>query len=146
MVAVFLMVWSDVPNWTVWFISPFISIGFLFFLTMIVIITEKFIEKSKNFQAPPSQKFKASRFKLPQKPEEISCIACGSDDIAIILYGLPTLTSKLEKAILDQKITLGGRNFYDDSPQWICNICDYKFGKIQLIKKIGKTLKLKPRQ
>ncbi|MBW1744171.1 MAG: hypothetical protein JRJ47_12220 [Deltaproteobacteria bacterium] len=70
-------------------------------------------------------------FLLPKKPEGLSCPSCGSEDIAMILYGLPGMTEELEKALANKEVTLGGCMVHDDAPQWACNACSHKFGKLE---------------
>ena len=72
-----------------------------------------------------------SDFNLPKKPEGLLCPSCGSEDIALFLYGLPAITEELEKAIEDRKVTLGGCGLYDGAPQWDCNACNSKFGELR---------------
>ncbi len=53
----------------------------------------------------------------------IECNKCGSNNIALICYGLPEFSDDLQKKIDKGEIVLGGCCISDNDPQWRCNIC-----------------------
>lgn len=56
-----------------------------------------------------------------------NCPRCKSENIAKILYGLPVMDSKLEKAMESGKIVLGGCAITEDDPSYRCNNCGKEF-------------------
>lgn len=56
-----------------------------------------------------------------------TCPQCGSDNIAAILYGEPAFDERLEKALADGKIVLGGCVVDSLSPKRHCNDCKHDF-------------------
>lgn len=56
-----------------------------------------------------------------RKPRK--CPVCGSDKIADIMYGIPILSTELERDLKDEKIFLGGCEIYPDDPTWRCADC-----------------------
>ena len=55
------------------------------------------------------------------------CPSCGGTDIAMILWGLPNMDSKLEKKVKDKKIVLGGCCVSNDDPELECNDCGWRY-------------------
>ena len=52
------------------------------------------------------------------------CPNCNSTSMAEILYGMPALSDKLDKALLERKIVLGGCMVTKDDPDFQCNDCE----------------------
>ena len=65
------------------------------------------------------------RIELAEKPEVCPC--CGASPVAWIMYGLPNFTDKLQKAIDDRVLVLGGCVVTDDDPRWACTYCGTLF-------------------
>lgn len=61
------------------------------------------------------------------RQKKIKCPYCGSTNIARILYGLPTFSSKLDEDIKMGKIVLGGCCEGIDDPKRHCNDCNRIF-------------------
>ena len=57
------------------------------------------------------------------------CPKCGSEDIASILWGYPMQDEKLDKALAQKKIVLGGCCVTGNDPYWECNDCFFRWGK-----------------
>ena len=127
-VAVPLLLWSELPKWAVLLLAPFASFAGL--LAMFHILD--LIERRRDASVPVQRKAEEKDFILPKKPEGLFCPSCGSEDIALFLYGLPAVTKELKKAIADGKVTLGGCGLYDGAPQWACNACNSKFGELRI--------------
>jgi hypothetical protein len=68
--------------------------------------------------------------KVRVKKKPSICPNCGSEKIAMIFYGLPAYTSKLETGLAAGKIILGGCCVTEDDPLWECTNCHTKFWKI----------------
>lgn len=60
-----------------------------------------------------------------EKPHQ--CEKCGSDHVAVILYGLPSLSEELEREIDAGHVVLGGCCRTPDSPEWFCMACHHKW-------------------
>lgn len=58
----------------------------------------------------------------------VKCVKCGSNNTAEYLFGLPKMDDKLEKAIAEHKIVLGGCEVSDFDPKYYCNDCQNNFG------------------
>ena len=70
---------------------------------------------------------------LPKAPADLTCPSCGSSNIAVFLYGLPGMSEELDNALKKQQVTLGGCPVYDGAPQWACNTCKNRFGKLRIL-------------
>ncbi len=57
------------------------------------------------------------------------CPNCGSDNIAEILWGLPSFTDELQEELAEGKIVLGGCCVSFDDPRYECNDCMHRFGR-----------------
>jgi len=90
-------------------------------------------EKVKNFenymQDDNDSELKPSAVKMPQKTP---CPICKGSEVAEIIYGLQTLTPKLQKAVDRKKIILGGCMIYNGAPRWYCLKCKKDYGSISL--------------
>jgi hypothetical protein len=62
------------------------------------------------------------RYSYSLKPGK--CPSCGGSRIAVILYGMPHFTDKLDSDIAEGKVVLGGCCLTDDDPAWQCADCD----------------------
>lgn len=58
-----------------------------------------------------------------------TCPNCGSDNVAEILWGLPSFTEELQKELAEGKVVLGGCCVSSDDPKFECNNCGQRFGK-----------------
>ena len=70
------------------------------------------------------------KYKSTKKPKR--CPACGSENIAGILYGLPVFSPSLEKEIKENKTVLGGCCITEDDPAWKCIDCNAEIYKLEL--------------
>lgn len=52
-----------------------------------------------------------------------TCPACGCNQVASILYGLPDDSDELREDLRMKRVTLGGCVVSDDDPLWHCNVC-----------------------
>jgi len=57
------------------------------------------------------------------------CPRCGGTDIAMILWGLPNMSSELEKKVNDKKIVFGGCCVSGNDPELECNDCGWRYCK-----------------
>jgi len=57
-----------------------------------------------------------------QKPS--SCPKCGAKTIAMILYGMPSYSEKLQSDIDSGKVILRGCCVSDEDPTWQCISCE----------------------
>jgi DNA-directed RNA polymerase subunit RPC12/RpoP len=69
------------------------------------------------------------------KSEKITCPACSSENITLIMYGMPAFSSKLMEEIKSGETKLGGCCVRDDSPDYTCNSCGKEWKKEE---KLGK--------
>lgn len=134
LVAIPLLIWSELSTWIVLLAAPIASYVAINVFGFVV----DFIEGGQEpYNEPHSgdldsvKEAEEEHLVLPKKPEDLLCPSCGSESIATILYGLPAMSKKLEKAIENLEITLGGCLVYDEAPQWICNRCNHKFGRLR---------------
>jgi hypothetical protein len=127
-IATPFLIWSDLPEWIILLVSPLVSCLGIFSLSLILDLVER-SGTTRDFSSL-LEELKPD-FSLPKKPRGLSCPSCGSKDIATILYGLPGTSKKLEKAIENREITLGGCVNHDEAPQWVCNGCSHKFGRLR---------------
>jgi hypothetical protein len=67
------------------------------------------------------------------------CPFCGSKRIAYIQYGLIGFSSRLEKAIDEKRIILGGCTISGDDPEWHCWDCS-AYWKIEAENKVIRYL------
>lgn len=67
---------------------------------------------------------KLEYFKKPRK-----CPNCSSKKIALILYGYPAFSPKLESDLNEGRIVLGGCVISLDDPSWECADCHVQFYK-----------------
>lgn len=57
------------------------------------------------------------------------CPNCDSENIAMILWGLPIGTPDLDKALEKHEVVLGGCCVSNNDPKWECNDCSFRWGK-----------------
>src|SRR5882672_1624325 len=57
-----------------------------------------------------------------------SCPACGSLQVAEVVYGLPML-DQLRPDLEAGRVILGGCCLFEDSPQWKCHACGHEWGR-----------------
>ena len=55
------------------------------------------------------------------------CPVCGGKKIALILYGKPAMTEKLEEKLKMGRVVLGGCEVSANDPEYICKACDTYF-------------------
>jgi len=135
--ATSLLYLSELPKLVVFFLAPLASYFGLFGISQIIDLIER---KKGPYNMQPGEEANLGLLKkseetdlhLPEKPEGHSCPSCGSNDIGLILYGFPSMTKQLEKALKNKEVTLGGCLVYDEAPQWVCNACSHKFGKLRI--------------
>jgi hypothetical protein len=62
-----------------------------------------------------------------RKPKK--CPNCGSQKIAVYLYGLPAYSTDLQKGLREGSIALGGCTITIDMPmpKWLCTNCKTDF-------------------
>lgn len=65
---------------------------------------------------------KPLRHQSRRKPGQ--CPSCKSPNVAVILYGLPEFSKKLDSDLKAKRITLGGCCVTDADPTWRCLDCD----------------------
>jgi hypothetical protein len=128
--AVPFMVWSDFSTWVILLVAPIVSYVALFVFGFVIDFVEGRQEPYNEHDLESPEKAEEEPLVLPQRPEGLSCPSCGSENIAMILYGLPVISKELEKAIENGEVTLGGCGVHDKAPQWVCNGCTYKFGTL----------------
>ena len=128
-VATPFLIWSDLSVWLILLVAPIVSYLGVFSLSLILDLVER---RGEDPDFEPVPEAREADFSLPKTPEGLSCPSCGSKDIAMILYGLPGMTEELEKAIANKEVALGGCLVHDEAPQWVCNACSHKFGKLQV--------------
>lgn len=63
------------------------------------------------------------------KHDNLRCPACGSDNVAEILWGMPAFTEELEKELDEGNVVLGGCCITPDDPKYECNECRCRFGR-----------------
>ena len=63
-------------------------------------------------------------------PKQRVCPKCKSDDITLLLWGLPNFSDELQKEIDKGKIELRGCVIYPHSKQFRCNNCCYEWGNL----------------
>lgn len=134
LVAIPLLIWSELSTWIVLLAAPITSCVAIHAFGFVV----DFIEGSQEpYNRPHSgdldslKKAEEEHLVLPQEPEGLLCPSCGSESIATILYGLPAMSKNLEKAIENREATLGGCLVHAEAPQWTCNRCNHKFGRLR---------------
>ena len=76
------------------------------------------ITRPAKSQAKPKIKL---RFEARKKPDE--CPACGSDRIALIVYGLPPPNLEILKLHKEGLLHFGGSLVTGDDPHWRCMSC-----------------------
>lgn len=57
------------------------------------------------------------------------CPECGSSNVAVILWGLPSFTDELQKELEEGKVVLGGGCVSFDDSKYECNDCKHRFGR-----------------
>ncbi len=57
------------------------------------------------------------------------CPSCNGDDIAYILWGLPSDVDGIKKDLAESAIVLGGCLVTDHDPKWECNDCHCRWGE-----------------
>ena len=55
------------------------------------------------------------------------CPKCGGIDIAMILWGLPSMDEELEKKVKEKKIVFGGCLVGNNDPTLECNDCGWRY-------------------
>jgi hypothetical protein len=55
------------------------------------------------------------------------CPSCGSSSVLRLIYGLPD--EELRREAEDGKVALGGCSVSDNDPAWVCNECEWTWGK-----------------
>jgi hypothetical protein len=138
LVAVSLLIFSDLPVWAPFLVGFIAAVVGLLLLDLAFFLDEKRQDRNgKRFRKTKNSK-KAQEEEhviplprrkdyIPKAPVSLTCPSCGSGDIAVILYGQPALSDELEKALAKGQVTLGGCLVYDGAPQWVCNTCKHKF-------------------
>ena len=66
---------------------------------------------------------------MHSKTEKIICPACTSDNIAVIMYGMPAFSPELMNEIKSGHKKLGGCCVRNDSPDYTCNNCGKEWKK-----------------
>lgn len=61
--------------------------------------------------------------------KRLACPACGSNDIATFLYGMPMYTPALDRELEQGTVILGGCDINPDAPRWCCNSCNHLWGE-----------------
>ena len=59
------------------------------------------------------------------------CPRCGSNDVAVIVYGKPLLTRRIMEGFDSGKLISGGCMVRDKAPRWHCHNCRKDFGKLK---------------
>jgi DNA-directed RNA polymerase subunit RPC12/RpoP len=122
-VVVTILFLPNLPIWASFLVGLIAVVVVIFLIDLIAALVEK---------RPPLLSFPHPFYKsFPKAPKGLTCPECASKDIAVILYGLPALSGKLEKAIAEGQVTLGGCLVYDGAPEWVCNACGNKFGELR---------------
>lgn len=134
LVAVPLLIWSELPTWIVLLASPVASYVAINVFGFVIDSIEGRQEPydgsySDNLNYPKGDEEKS--LVLPEKTEGLSCPSCSSEDIAMVLYGLTAMNEHLEKAIENGEVTLGGCVVHDEALLWVCNECNRKFGRLK---------------
>lgn len=62
-----------------------------------------------------------ARFEAEERPK--ACPKCGHAPVAVILYGLPDDSEKLERQLKTGELVLGGCVIFGDDPEWECTQC-----------------------
>ena len=133
-IAVVFLLWTGLPDWLAILLAPFVS---FFGLFLLFLLPSLFAGRKKTYVSIPEEdvdkdEAAGEEFNIPEKLDGLICPACESSDMAFIVYGLPAMSKKMEKAIVDKKVTLGGCVVYDGAPQWVCNECGFKFGEMRI--------------
>lgn len=58
------------------------------------------------------------------------CPACGSAEVASILYGLPMYDEELRADLDAGRVVLGGCCVGGDDPVWLCRACKHQWGRL----------------
>lgn len=53
--------------------------------------------------------------------------------VAVILYGLPDFTTKLQQDLDEKRVVLAGCVIFENSPGWQCVGCGHRWGRIELL-------------
>jgi hypothetical protein len=67
------------------------------------------------------------RYSSEEQPEK--CPGCGSEKVALILWGLPAYSDELQREMDAGKIVLGGCCVSADDPSWTCIDCGARIHK-----------------
>lgn len=59
-----------------------------------------------------------------------TCPKCISDDISMIIYGSPMMTTKIHKAFESGRLLSGGCMVRKNAPAWHCNLCGHDYGRL----------------
>ncbi|MHC4945512.1 MAG: hypothetical protein ACYTG7_21070 [Planctomycetota bacterium] len=143
-VAVPLLIWTDLPLWAVILIALVGSYAGLLVISLVIDWIERrpgmeipfcegdFPEGPDDATVPGGDEPWVNFFDRKKRPRDLTCPSCGSQDIAEILYGLQDWSRKIQKAVEEKKITLGGCMIYEGMPRWACNACQEKFGGMSI--------------
>jgi hypothetical protein len=66
----------------------------------------------------------------PERRSVPTCPRCGSQRVAPILYGLPAFNERLNAALREKRIVLGGCLVGPDNPVFHCNACSTEWGRL----------------
>jgi len=78
---------------------------------------------------------RAMRYESRRKPRE--CPRCGSDRIAVILYGLPDFSEGLKRDLDAGHIVLGGCCVTGSDPAWQCTRCATRIHRQRVRREAG---------
>ena len=133
LVAIPLSLWTDLPGWSLFLISPPTALVGLWALFAVIDFLERPANRKwlEQHPAPPNRDeptgtVDASIFTHAQHR---ACPECDCDDLARVLYGLPADPNALQLYIDAGRVVLGGCLVTDDDPIWHCNVCKNRFGK-----------------
>lgn len=59
-----------------------------------------------------------------------ACPACGSNNVAIYVYGKPQLSRRMVEGLESGKIISGGCMIRKTAPKWHCRHCNKDFGRL----------------
>jgi len=131
-ISIPFFIWSSLAFWIIIPMSIFIAIAACFIFGFIVDWIEgpqnaKYLENHRQDQNGHGLKPSAIKFS-----KKTPCPDCKESKVADILYGMISVTPKLQKDIDGKKVILGGCMIYDGAPQWHCFNCKKDYGKLSL--------------
>ena len=59
-----------------------------------------------------------------------SCPRCGAQDVAMIIYGSPMMTTKIHAAFESGRLLSGGCMVRKSAPAWHCHQCGVDYGRL----------------